>query len=383
MYDIAIIGAGASGLMFASNLDKNKFKNVCLIEANSKIGAKIKVSGGGNCNITNKFVKENRYLGDDELIKKILKNFSKDDMLEFLAKNRVFPKLKETIVKGAYFCNSSNEIIDMFSLLTTNIKKFFDTKVLDIVFEDEIFTIFTSKQEIRAKKLVVASGGLSFPVLNASDIAFKIAQKFSHTIKSLNPALVGFTVQKEQFWFKELSGLSLFCNIFVENRKIEGNLLFAHKGFSGPAVLSSSLYWTKGKIIIDFLPNKNIESFLNTNKLISSSLPLPKNFLKEFLKSIDLEDKSCSKLNNNEIENLKLLNSYSFAPAGNFGYTKAEVTKGGICLDEIDINSFESKKQKNLYFLGECLDITGELGGFNFQIVMAEAYICAKHLNRN
>lgn len=369
--------------MFASNLDKKRFKNICLIDANSKIGAKIKVSGGGNCNITNKYIDKSRYLGDEKAIKEILSSFSKDDMLEFLAKNRVFPKLKEKLVNGAYFCNSSSEIIDMFSLLTTNIKKFLDTKVLSIDLKDEVFTIFTSKQDIRAKRVVVASGGLSFPVLNSSDIAFKIAQKFSHTINSLNPALVGFTVQKEQFWFKELSGLSLFCNIFVENKKIEGNLLFAHKGFSGPAVLSSSLYWTKGKIVVDFLPNKKVESFLDTNKIISSSLPLPKNFLKEFLKSVDLEDKACSKLDKNELEKLKLLNSYVFAPAGNFGYTKAEVTKGGICIDEIDIKSFESKRQKNLYFIGECLDITGELGGFNFQIVMAEAYICAKHLNRN
>ncbi|WP_228201346.1 BaiN/RdsA family NAD(P)/FAD-dependent oxidoreductase [Aliarcobacter skirrowii] len=371
------MGAGASGLMFASNLDKKKFKNICLIDSNDKIGQKIKVSGGAKCNITNEFVSENNYLGDRDFAKDILKRFSKDDLLRFLNKNQLFPKINPKIVKGTYFCNSSQDIIDMFNLLTTHIKKFLSTKVLDISYNN-FFTITTSKGIIEAKKVVVASGGLSYASLGASTIAFDIAKKFDHTIVDLNPALVGFTVQKEQFWFKDLSGLSIFVNIFVEDKKIEGNLLFAHKGFSGPAVLSSSLYWKKGKIAIDFLPNINIEKLLMGNKNISTALPLPKRFTQEFLKSINLDDKPCSKLDKEEIESLKILKKYSFAPAGNFGYTKAEVTKGGICTDEIDHKTFESLKQKDLYFIGECLDLTGELGGFNFQIVFSQAYLCAK-----
>ncbi|AZL53390.1 aminoacetone oxidase family FAD-binding enzyme [Aliarcobacter skirrowii] len=380
MYDIAIVGAGASGLMFASNLDKKKFKNICLIDSNDKIGQKIKVSGGAKCNITNEFVSENNYLGDRDFAKDILKRFSKDDLLRFLNKNQLFPKINPKIVKGTYFCNSSQDVIDMFNLLTTHIKKFLSTNVLDISYNN-FFTITTSKGIIEAKKVVVASGGLSYTSLGASTIAFDIAKKFDHTIVDLNPALVGFTVQKEQFWFKDLSGLSIFVNIFVEDKKIEGNLLFAHKGFSGPAVLSSSLYWKKGKIAIDFLPNINIEKLLVGNKNISTALPLPKRFTQEFLKSINLDDKPCSKLDKEEFESLKILKKYSFAPAGNFGYTKAEVTKGGICTDEIDHKTFESLKQKDLYFIGECLNLTGELGGFNFQIVFSQAYLCAKEQN--
>ncbi|MFA5721641.1 MAG: NAD(P)/FAD-dependent oxidoreductase, partial [Aliarcobacter sp.] len=228
--------------MFASNLDKKKFKNICLIDSNDKIGQKIKVSGGAKCNITNEFVSENNYLGDRDFAKDILKRFSKDDLLRFLNKNQLFPKINPKIVKGTYFCNSSQDVIDMFNLLTTHIKKFLSTKVLDISYNN-FFTITTSKGIIEAKKVVVASGGLSYASLGATAIAFDIAKKFDHTIVDLNPALVGFTVQKEQFWFKDLSGLSIFVNIFVEDKKIEGNLLFAHKGFSGPAVLSSSLYW--------------------------------------------------------------------------------------------------------------------------------------------
>ncbi|WP_258237377.1 BaiN/RdsA family NAD(P)/FAD-dependent oxidoreductase [Arcobacter sp. AHV-9/2010] len=374
------MGAGASGLMFASNLDKRKFKNICLIDSNDKIGQKIKVSGGAKCNITNEFVSENNYLGDRDFAKDILKRFSKDDLLRFLNKNQLYPKINPKIVKGTYFCNSSQDVIDMFNLLTTHIKKFLSTKVLDISYNN-FFTITTSRGSIEAKKVVVASGGLSYTSLGASTIAFDIAKKFNHKVVDLNPALVGFTVQKEQFWFKDLSGLSIFVNIFVEDKKIEGNLLFAHKGFSGPAVLSSSLYWKKGKIAIDFLPNIDIKKLLVGNKNISTALPLPKRFTQEFLKSINLEDKPCSKLSKEELESLKILNKYSFAPAGNFGYTKAEVTKGGICTDEINHKTFESLKQKDLYFIGECLDLTGELGGFNFQIIFSQAYLCAKEQN--
>lgn len=366
--------------MFASNLDKKKYKNICLIESNNKVGEKIKVSGGAKCNITNDFVTRNNYLGDENFVENILEKFSKDDLLKFLNKNNVFPKINEKIVKGTYFCNSSQDVIDMFSFLTTHIKKYLDTKVLDLDF-DTNFKIKTSRGIIEAKKVVVASGGLSFSSLGASPIAFDIAKKFGHSINNTEPALVGFTVQKEQFWFKNLSGISLNVKVLVNDKEIEGSLLFAHKGCSGPAILTTSLYWKKGKIIIDFLPNQKLEKFLKGNKNISSSLCLPKRFIQEFLVSQNLEDKSVSKLTNNEIEKLKLLKNYEFSPAGNFGFTKAEVTKGGICTNEINNITFESLKQTGLYFLGECLDITGELGGFNFQIVFSQAFICAIELN--
>lgn len=366
--------------MLASNLDKKKYKNVCLIETSKTLAQKVKVSGGAKCNITNEFVTYKNYLGDEDFIKDILEKFSKDDLLAFLNKNQVFPKINPKIVKGTYFCNSSQDIIDMFSRLTTHIKKYFETMVLNVDF-DEYFKIDTSKGLIEAKKVVIASGGLSFPILGASSIAFDIAQKFGHTITKLEPALVGFTVQKEQFWFKNLSGISLDVKVYVENKTFEGSLLFAHKGCSGPVILTTSLYWKKGKIIIDFLPNKKIEKFLIGNKNISTALNLPKRFIQEFLNSIELEDKPISKLTLDEIEKLKLLKNYEFSPSGNFGFSKAEVTKGGINTNEINHKSFESLKQKNLYFIGECLDITGELGGFNFQIVFSQAYVCSSYLN--
>ncbi|QKE27884.1 flavoprotein, HI0933 family [Arcobacter acticola] len=367
--------------MLASNLDKNKYKNICLIDTNAKLAPKIKVSGGAKCNITNELVSSKNYLGDRNFVKELLEKFSKDDLLTFLNKNGVFPKINPKIVKGTYFCNSSQDVIDMFTKLTTHIKKYLNTTVLDVEFNNH-YKIKTDTKLIEAKKLVVASGGLSYAMLGASSIAFDIAKKFGHTIEKLEPALVGFTVQKEQFWFKNLSGLSAPVHTFVEGKTFEGSLLFAHKGCSGPVILTTSLYWKKGKIAIDFLPKKKLESFLTGNKIISTALPLPKRFMQEFLASVELEDKSISKLTNEDKEKLKRLKYYEFPPAGNFGYTKAEVTKGGVNTDEIDHNSFESLKQKDLYFIGECLDITGELGGFNFQIAFSEAFVCAKELNK-
>lgn len=377
IYDIAIIGAGASGLMLAAQL-KNKNKRIILIDSNAKIGEKIKVSGGAKCNITNEYVKSNNFLGNQEFVQNVLDRFTNKELLFFLNKNGVKPKINEKIVKGTYFCNSSAEVLSMFLKLITHVKLSLNTVVKDVKYENK-YIIQTSKGNVEAKKLVVASGGLSFVSLGASSIAFDIAKQFGHTINTLNPALVGFTVQKEQFWFKKLSGLSFNVKATVENKTFEGGLLFAHKGCSGPVILNASLYWKKGKMSIDFLPNKKFSNLCKSNKLISSALPLPKRFMTEFLQSIDLEDKPISKLSNEEFEKLNVIQNYEFAPAGNFGYTKAEVTKGGVCIDEID-ESMQSKKQKDLYFLGESLDVTGELGGYNFQWAFSSAFVCSKNI---
>lgn len=358
-----------------------KNKNVCLLDSNPKIGAKIKVSGGAKCNITNKNVTEHNYLGDSDFVKLILKEFSNRDLCDFLKKEELDFKINEKIVKGTYFCNTSQDVIDMFSKLIRGKRLFLNSEVINVDFENH-YKIKTNNQVIEAKKVVIASGGLSYASLGASSLAFDVAKKFGHKVNSLNPALVGFTVQKEQFWFKELSGISLYVKSFVENKSFEGNILFAHKGITGPVILNSSLYWKKGKMKIDFLPNKSFKSFLKGNKNISSSFNLPKRFMIEFLKSIELEDKSISSLSKEELLKLEILKNYEFAPAGNFGYTKAEVTKGGVEVDEIDVKSMESKIQKDLYFLGEALDVTGELGGYNFQFAFSSAYVCAKGLNR-
>ena len=338
IYDIAIIGAGASGLMAASGLQDKK---VCIIDKNNTVGAKIKVSGGAKCNITNKYLSSDYYLGDQNFIDEVFQKFDNKKLLSFLNQNGLYPKIDEKIVKGTYFCRSSDEPISMFRKLIQKTKQYLNCEVLDVEYHNDKFQIETTHGMIESKELIVASGGLSYSSLGATDIGFKIAKKFGHTINKLDPALVGFTVQKPEFWFKELSGLSIDARITVANKTLEGKMLFTHKGCSGPVILSTSLYWKKGNISIDFAPYK--ESYL------------PKRF-KQAIKNMDID-----------------IHNYQMAPAGNFGYTKAEVTKGGVETSELTKN-MESKYQKSLYFIGEVIDITGELGGYNFQWAFSSAY---------
>ena len=226
---------------------------------------------------------------------------------------------------------------------------------------------------------MVATGGESFASLGASDRGLKIAKSFAIEVEEFSPALVGLTLQKEQFWMKELSGLSCYVEIKVEGRLIKEEMLFAHKGISGPAVLSTSLYWKKGEISIDFLPNENIVELLNSSKKqLSSLINLPKRLTKALLQALNVEDKECRSITQTDKERLAFLHNYTFAPAGNFGFTKAEVSRGGVLASELVKTTLEAKKVKKLYFIGEVVDITGELGGYNFQWAFSSAYICAK-----
>ncbi|MCW8822414.1 MAG: aminoacetone oxidase family FAD-binding enzyme [Sulfurovum sp.] len=372
---IIIIGGGASALMLASLLPKN---TATIIESNSKLGAKILVSGGGKCNITNTLMGTQYFLGDESFIQQPLKNFNEKSLIRWLERQNLHPVLKK---ETQYFCkDSAKELLDIFLKESKKQTLCLDEKVLEVTKRDGIFYVKTNKKTHTVKAVVVASGGLSFPKLGASSIGYDIAQSFGHSIVKTAPALVGFTVQKEQFFFKELSGVSTEVKIKVGNDVCEGALLFAHKGMSGPAVLDASLYWEKGKIEIDFLPNFSWKSVQGSKKQISSLLPMPKRVTKAFLLQLNLEDKPYHQLTIQEVEKLQTLSHYSLSPAGTFGYSKAEVTKGGVDTSEVDSNTMMSKKEDGLYFLGEVLDVTGRLGGYNFQWAFSSAYSCAKNL---
>ena len=355
-----IIGAGASGLFLGSLL-----KDCLILEHNPYIGAKIKVSGGGKCNITNKYVSEKNYYGDSEFVREVLKKFSNKDLLKWLSKNNLPVKM---IKKNQYFFESSEVLLNYFKKNVKNIK--LNTKVLDVTKD---LRVITNKGEFKAKNLIIASGGVSFKKLGATPIGYEIAKKFGHEISPLKPALVGLSVQPSEAWFKKLSGVSVLAKVKVGNKEFYDNVLFSHRGITGPAILNASLWWDRGKIVINFL-KKDVFSYLtNPNKQISTQLPLPKRFVKEFLNSVGLDDKKVKLLKKDEKEKLKKLNFYEFAPAGTFGFERAEVTKGGVKTDMIDLN-MQSKNKKGLYFIGEVLDVTGELGGYNFQWAFSSAY---------
>ncbi len=371
--DIIIIGAGASGLFLASHL---KHKSYLILEHNPKIGMKIMVSGGGKCNLTNEDFSSQNYLANPRFVQHVIKRFDQDQLLSWLGDQGLIPELKK---KNQYFCkHSADELIRVFkkNINMQNIK--LNLSVLNVKKEGEMFRVESDKGVFWSKSVVVATGGLSFPKLGASGIGYEIAQSFGHTIVPAKPALVGLTLQPEQFFFKSLAGVSTEVMISVGEKKLRGSLLFAHKGISGPVVLNASLYWEKGKITIDFLPDSNLKSLQNAKKKISNLLGVPSRLSRLFLEQLGIEDKPACRLIPQEWAKLEQLRSYTFAPAGTFGYTKAEVTKGGIDTSQVDAGSMMSKKVDNLYFLGEVLDVTGELGGYNFQWAFSSAFVCAK-----
>jgi len=373
-YDLIIVGGGASGLMFVNHISKKK--SVALVESNEKVAKKLKISGGGKCNITNASVGLENFDGDEVLVKNALRAFSKDNLLDFLERNRVPLELRK---ERYYFCqHSADEIIDVLKKGLKNIDLILNHKISSLTKQDDIFELKTNKTTLYAKKIVVATGGKSFQTLGASEIGLEIAKSFGMKVKEFTPALVGLTVQKEQFWMRELSG---YVHITVGKKLLKEEMLFAHKGISGPAVLSASLYWKKGGMSIDFLPETNIlELVKNSKKLVSSVIPLPKRLSKALLNAVDIKDKECKKLTHEEKEKLSLLHNYTFSPAGNFGFTKAEVSRGGILAEELDTKTLEAKKVSGLYFIGEVVDVTGELGGYNFQWAFSSAYLCAKNI---
>jgi len=373
--EVAIIGAGASGLMVASLV---KGRDVALFEGNSKAGAKILISGGGHCNITNAWVEARHYLGNPYFVEEVLKVFDQHDLLLWLEEHGLVPVLRK---ERQYFCpKSASQMLAILKKESRKSRIFLSRKVIEVTKEEGYFLLRTDKGSCRAQKLVVASGGLSFPLLGADDIGYRVAESFGHRIVQRAPALVGMTLQKEQFFFKSLSGISTEVEIRVGGQRCAGSLLFAHRGISGPAVLDASLYWEKGKISIDFLPGWSLRDHQASKKLVSTLLPVPKRVGKAFLEHLEVEDRPFNQLGAVEREKLSTLKSYTFAPAGTFGYGKAEVTKGGVDTNEIDSKTMMSKKCDGLYFVGEVLDVTGRLGGYNLQWAFSSAYVCARAL---
>ncbi len=376
-FDVLILGGGAGGLMCAAWLNQHSTLHVGIIEGNAMLGKKLEISGGGKCNITNVDVSPKHYLGDEAFISEVFGTFGQKKLLEFLHVRGLQPVIRK---ERYYFCSeSSKEIMNILKRDASKTTFLLNHKLLHVTYE-QAFVVTTDRAVFRAKKVIVATGGESFKNIGASAIGLEIAKHFGHNVTPFQPALAGLTLQSPQFWMKTLSGISMAVQIRVDDRVIDEDLLFAHKGISGPAVLSASLYWHKGEIEIDFLPALHVNECLKGKKLLSSAIPLPKRFMKAFLQSENIEDKPCSKLTQVEITSLQKLHRYTLAPAGNFGFSKAEVSRGGVKTSELCAKTMESKHQKGLYFIGEVVDITGELGGYNLQWAFSSGIKCAKSL---
>ena len=375
-HDLIILGAGAAGLMCAATMPP---MDALILEHNAEPALKIKISGGGRCNITNVNLSPSDYLGDSSFISRVFETFDNKDLLEFLRKRGLKPILRK---ESQYFCpNSSKEIIELLLQEASKIPIKYGVEVMGVKKRKDLFEVESSAGTFYAKKLLVASGGLSYPTCGASPIGYDIAASFGHTVVATRPALVGLTLQPEEFWMRDLAGLSLPVEIAVGRRKICSDLLFAHRGITGPAVLDASLFWNRGKITVDFLPTKRLKTlFRSSYKSALSQIPLPKRFVKAFFDALKIPETPYAKMSEEQKQRLSLLKSYAFAPAGSFGYGKAEVTKGGVATDEVDPSTMESLLVEGLYFAGEVLDVTGRVGGYNFQWAFSTAVVAAKSL---
>jgi predicted Rossmann fold flavoprotein len=376
-YDVIILGAGASGLMCAAQLRQKCNLSVAIIEGNSRPALKLKASGGGKCNLTNVNVDETHFLGNAALVSNALKVFPKEALLSYFHEGGLRPVIRK---ERYYFCpKSSDEVISILLGKAQGCEMLLG-HTLQSVQKPNGFIVTTNKGKFSASIVVVATGGASYKELGASDIGLRIASEFGLKTSSFLPALVGLTLQPPQFWMKELSGISFPARITVGDKILDEDLLFAHKGISGPVVLSASLYWHRGEIEINFLPDFDLKSLYVEKKLLSSALLLPKRFVAAFLDSIGLEDKPCNKLDETQRLMLQRLQNYTMAPSGTFGMSKAEVCRGGVSADEIDKATMESISVPNLYFIGETVDVTGELGGYNFQWAFSSAVVCSSSI---
>lgn len=370
-----IIGAGASGLMCAEHIAETG--SVLILEKQPQIAAKVKISGGGKCNFTNLGVSDQNYLCTNKhFVKSALARFTPQDILKIMQQNRL--KYEERQNQQMFAFNAF-AIADMLlkRCLEKQVKIQTNCSVNNISKENNIFKIDTDLGCFTSDNLIVATGGMSYPKIGATDYGYKIARQFGHKIINPRPALVGLVSQADLRGFcSELAGISLPVVITIGKKKITRDLLFTHLGVSGPAILNASLYWQSGQTVyIDFLNGQNFNIVLEnqTKKTISQILSqiLPANLAKQLVGGLDCNIENLSNKNRQLLNDR--LTHFAFVPQKTMGFDRAEVTVGGVDVSQISSQTMESKLCPHLFFIGEVLDVTGELGGFNLHWAWASA----------
>jgi len=376
-YDVVIIGAGAAGLMCAGVAGK-RGRNVLLVDHAKSVGDKIRISGGGRCNFTNLFTTAKNFISNNShFCVSALQRFTQHDFIAMVKKHEIAFHEKTL---GQLFCDvSSRQIIEMLlkECAEGNVEISLETKVEEVKKSGNIFELKIKNEEINCQSLVIATGGLSIPKMGATGFGYDVARQFGLKIIQTIPALVPFTLDEKML--KEtinLAGVSLDTIVTCGKISFREAILFTHRGISGPAILQISSYWKHGdKITINLAPEIDIFLKIQEEKKSKPKQELP-TFLATFLpKSLAnyLAQKSgfSGKLADFSNQKLKeiasLVNAFELTPNGTEGYAKAEVTLGGINVDQISSKTFETKLVPNLFFIGEVLDVTGWLGGFNFQ----------------
>ncbi len=396
---IAIIGAGAAGLMAAIEAGKNDHQ-VHVFDHAKKPGEKIRISGGGRCNFTNKYcTHENFICSNPHFHKSPLVRYPSSNFISMVEAHNIAYHEKQPDKKtGQLFCdNRSQDIIDMLlrECDAANVKIYLETAIDKITKNDEDFTLKFNGKNREYDRVIIATGGPSIPKMGASDFGYRIARQFGHNIVPTSPALVPLTFTDETKNFtKSLAGVSI-DSVLIRSKtnQFEDDLLFTHRGLSGPSVLQISSYWREGESLnIDHLPKINIMDVLknartehpkkNTKKFLSHYLPSRLiNHLFENLLNEENENKNLADFSDKKFQVLSdHIHNWTIKPNGTEGYRTAEVTLGGVDTNEINNKTFESKKCAGLYFIGEVLDVTGHLGGHNFQWAWASGYCCGTEI---
>tara|TARA_B100001142_G_C14292815_1_gene639646 strand:- start:405 stop:1583 length:1179 start_codon:yes stop_codon:yes gene_type:complete len=387
-FDVVIIGAGAAGMMCAIEAGK-RGRRVVLLDHAKKIGEKIRISGGGRCNFTNIYSHPKKFISfNPSFIISALNQYTHQNFIDLINKHRI--KFHEKKL-GQLFCDdSAQQIIDMLILecLKANVSLKNDISI-ESIDKLNFFNIKTKDTNYRCESLVIATGGLSVPKIGASKFGYEVAKQFGMNIIDTLPALVPLTFNDNILEkCKELSGMSVKARVSFEKIKFEEGMLFTHRGLSGPSILQISSYWKLGKQIkIDLSPNQNIFDYLeekketNPKQEINSIINelLPKRLATMICGDLKISGKIADISKKLMINVGNSINSWIINPTGSEGYRTAEVTLGGVDTKELSSKTMMSKNNKGLYFVGEVVDVTGHLGGYNFQWAWSSGYVAGQY----
>ncbi|HYG97653.1 MAG TPA: NAD(P)/FAD-dependent oxidoreductase [Terriglobales bacterium] len=381
VFDVIVIGAGAAGLLCAIEAGK-RGRRVAVLDHSARIGRKILISGGGRCNFTNIHCRpENFVSANPHFCKSALARYTPSDFVELIEKHKI--RYHEKTL-GQLFCDgSAGEILNMLEreCQVAGVRIVAGTQVTQVRHSSE-FTLQTDQGELKTPALVVATGGLSIPKIGATGFGYQLARQFGLAVREPRPALVPLTFNRDdRERYCDLSGVSAEVIASADHQRFREKMLITHRGLSGPAILQISSYWNgSDPITIDLAPGKDVTAALrdprsrrdlSTAKAVLRTV-LPNRFAERWL-----EMNAPSKWTNQGLSELESrLHHWNVMPDGTEGYEKAEVTAGGIDTNELSAKTMESRKVPGLFFIGEVVDVTGQLGGFNFQWAWASGY-CA------
>ncbi len=388
--DVLIVGAGAAGLMCAIEAGK-RGRSVLVLDHARKAGKKILISGGGRCNFTNYDVEPARFVSENpHFCISALQRYSPYDFIALIEKHGIAYHEKKL---GQLFCDdSAKQVVRMLldECAEVGAEILLENSVFDVQTDAGGFVLNTTLGSIQCESLVLATGGLSIPKMGASDYAHKIAHKFGLAVTRTQAALVPFTWQAQQReQFGDLSGISLDVEVHCKQMGFREQLLFTHRGLSGPAMLQISSYWRPGdELCIDLLPDKDTTEWLQglrqrrPKATVSNCLAeqFPKRFAQRWCELHDWQGEMGQYGDTSLRQMASLLHRWTVQPAGTEGYRTAEVTLGGVATAELSSKTMEAKRIKGLYFIGECVDVTGWLGGYNFQWAWASGWCAGQYV---